>query len=152
MIGGAAGIAGLLSSQGFSSLAAVLVAGIAALIVAAYVAASRRDVDATTEVAAVVVVAAGLLAGLGLVGLAGAIFALTSLVLVEKSRLHALAARLDDVGFRAAVRFAVMSIVVRPLLPEGPLGPLGIRPRAGWPRPLLLGGQFLGLSGPQDRW
>ena len=75
--------------------------------------------------------------------LASGVIALTVLLLVEKSRLHALVRLLDDRGFRAGARFAVLALVVLPLLPEGPYGPLGgIRPRAL--RALVL--FFSGLS------
>ena len=122
---------------------------------AAYVAASRQDVDATTEVAALVVLAAGLLAGTGAFRLASGIIALEALLLVEKSRLHALVQRIDDVELRAGVRFAVMALVILPLLPEGPYGPLGgIRPRELWALVLFFSAlSFLGhvarrLAGP----
>jgi len=63
------------------------------------------------------------------------------LLLVEKSRLHALVGRIDDVGLVAGVRFAVMALVVLPLLPSGPYGPLGgIRPRELWALVLLFSG------------
>jgi uncharacterized membrane protein (DUF4010 family) len=127
-----------------------------AIIAAAYVRASRQDVDGTTEVAAVVVVAAGLLAGIGDYRIAGGIIALTSLLLIEKSRLHSFAARIDDVGLRAGVRFAVLALVVLPVLPEGPYGPLGgIRPRWLWALVLFFSGlSFAGYiarraAGPQ---
>ena len=69
--------------------------------------------------------------------------AITVLVLVEKSRLHALAGRVDDEELRAAARFGVMAIVILPLLPEGPLGPFGgIKPRELWMLVLF----FTGLS------
>lgn len=108
---------------------------------AAYVAASRRHVDGTTEVTALVVLAAGLLAGTGAIVLASALFVVTTLLLVEKPRLHSIVARIDDAGLRAGVRFAVMAIVILPLLPRGPLGPLGaVRPRQLWFFVLLFSG------------
>jgi uncharacterized membrane protein (DUF4010 family) len=111
----------------------VLAAGATALVVAGYTAASRTDIDATTEASALVVVAAGVLAGLGQLMLASASIAATSFFLLEKSRLHALAARIDDEALRAAVRFAVMAVVVLPLLPAGPFGPWDtVRPRELW--------------------
>ena len=140
LLGSAAGMAGLFWTQGYAGPATALVATLGALIVAAYMAAGRHDVDATTEFAAVVVLAAGLLSGLGEIQLGSAIVALTGLVLVEKTRLHRMVTRLDDVGLRAAVRFGVMSVVVLPLLPEGPLGPLGLRPRAVWLLVLFFSG------------
>jgi uncharacterized membrane protein (DUF4010 family) len=143
LIGIVSGIAGWLARTGHPWLAVLLVAGPLALTVVAYAAASRRDIDATTEVAAFVAVAAGVLAGLGFTTLASGIIAITVLLLVEKSRLHSLVARLGDDEVRAASRFAVMAVVVLPLLPEGPFGPLGgIRPRELWMWVLF----FTGLS------
>ena len=107
----------------------------------AYIAASRQDVDGTTEVAALVVLAAGVMAGTGAVRLASGVIALVTLLLVEKSRLHSLVQRIDDVGLRSGVRFAVMALVVLPLLPQGPYGPLGgIRPRELWALVLFFSG------------
>ncbi len=147
LLGAFAGIAGWLWSLGALPLATAFAAAAAALVVAAYAAASRHDRDATTEVAALVVVAAGVLAGAGYRALASGIVAVTALLLVEKSRLHAAVARLDDAELRAAIRFAVMAIVVLPLLPEGPFGPLGgIYPRQLWILVLFFSGlSFLGF-------
>lgn len=146
LLGLLGGISGQLWTGGGQWLAALLVGGAAALVVVAYGAASRRDVDGTTEVAALVVLAAGVLAGHGQMGLSSGIIALTVLLLVEKSRLHALVRLLDDRGFRAGARFAVLALVVLPLLPEGPYGPLGgIRPRALWALVLFFSG--LSFSG-----
>ena len=38
--------------------------------------------------------------------------ALTTLLLVEKSRLHSLVARIDSIGLRSGVRFGVMALVI----------------------------------------
>jgi uncharacterized membrane protein (DUF4010 family) len=141
LLGGIAGIAGSLWVGNFHAFAIVLLAASAGLSVIAYAAASRTDIDATTEVSALVVLAAGVLAGVGQVTLASAVIALTSLFLVEKSRLHALVARLDDEGLRAAARFAVMAVVVLPLLPTGPFGLWdSVRPRELWMLVLLCSG------------
>jgi uncharacterized membrane protein (DUF4010 family) len=108
-----------------------------------YLAASRNHVDATTEVAAVAVVATGFLAGIGQTELSSGAVAITALLLVEKSRVHALVARIDDEELRAAVRFGVMAVVILPLLPTGPFERLGgIKPREIW----LLVLFFSGLS------
>jgi uncharacterized membrane protein (DUF4010 family) len=143
LLGGLAGLAGWLTTQDRTGIAIVLVAGAVALIVAGYVAASTREIDATTEAAALVVVAAGVVAGTGWIALASATVAVTVLLLVEKSKLHELVRRVDDEELRAAARFAVMAVVVLPLLPPGPFGPFGgIKPRALWLVVLL----FTGLS------
>lgn len=141
LLGLLGGLAGQMWNSGGQWVAALLVGGAVALVVVAYAAASRRDVDGTTEVAALVVLASGVLAGSGQMQLASGIIALTVLLLVEKSRLHALVRLLDDRGFRAGARFAVLALVVLPLLPEGPFGPMGgIRPRALWALVLFFSG------------
>ena len=126
--------------------ASLLLAGAIALIVAGYVRASRKDIDATTEVAAIVVLGAGVLGGLGLLRLSAALTTLTVLLLAEKPRLHGFVERLDELTLLAAARFAVMSIVILPLLPEGPFGPgPGIKPRELWMLVLLFSGlSFVG--------
>ena len=141
MLGAIGGLSGSLWSAGITTLAAILLAAAVAIVTAGYVAGSRQDIDGTTEVAALVVLAAGVLAGNGFITLASAIVALLTLLLVEKTRLHALVRRIDDVGLRSGVRFAVMALVILPLLPEGPYGPLGgVRPRELWALVLFFSG------------
>ncbi len=146
MLGTTAGTCGLLIQSGYAIPAAILIAGGIAVIVAGYVRASRNDIDATTEVAAIVVLGAGLLGGLGHLRLSAALTTLTVLLLAEKPRLHGFVARLDESTMLAAARFAVMSVVILPLLPEGPFGPgPGIRPRELWMLVLLFSGMsFVG--------
>jgi uncharacterized membrane protein (DUF4010 family) len=147
MLGAVAGVAGLLTAAQLIIPAALLIAGALALTVAAYVRASKRDIDATTEVAALVVLGAGVMAGIGELRLGAALTTMTVLLLAEKPRLHTLVARLDEPTMLAAARFAVMSIVVLPLLPEGPIGPgPGIKPRELWMLVLLFSGMsFIGF-------
>jgi hypothetical protein len=79
LLGGVSGLAGWLAAAGLTGVAVVLAAGAVALVVAGYVAASRRDVDATTEAAGLVVIAAGVLAGIGQVATASGVIAVTVL-------------------------------------------------------------------------
>ena len=146
MLGGLGGLGGSMWTLGLTAPAVVLLSAAAAITAASYIAASHHDADGATEIAALVVMAAGILAGIGAYRLASGIIALTSLLLVEKSRLHALAARIDHVGLRAGVRYAVMALVVLPLLPRGPYGPLGgVRPRELWALVLFFSGlSFIG--------
>lgn len=147
LLGTLAGISGLLIIWEMPIPAALLLAGALMLTVAGYVRASTKDIDATTEVAAVVVLGAGVLGGLGQIRLSAALTTLTVLVLAEKPRLHRMVSRLDEPTMLAAARFAVMSAVILPLLPEGPLGPApGIRPRELWMLVLLFSGlSFVGF-------
>ena len=141
LLGGLAGLSGWLWAEGAPWLAAVLLAGAAGLVVVAYQAVAARDPDGTTEVAALVTLAAGVLGGLGHLALSSAVIAVTALLLIEKSRVHALVERLDDTAVRAGIRFAVMAIVLMPLLPAGPYGPLGgVRPRELWVFVLFFSG------------
>lgn len=155
LLGALAGLAGLLWANGFAPVGGILIAGAVGLILIGYLAASRVDVDGTTEVAALLVLAAGMLAGLGNGRVASALFAGTALLLVEKSRLHSLVEKIPGSGLSAGARFAVMALVVLPLLPEGPYGPLGgVRPRELWILVLFfsflsfLGYIARGLAGP----
>lgn len=139
LLGTLAGIAGLLTATGYAPAAGLLIAGALALIVAGYVRASKIDIDATTEVAALVVLAAGLLGGLGELRFSAAMTTMTVLLLAEKQGLHTFVDRLDNTMLLAAARVAVMSVVILPLLPEGPFGPApGIHPRDLWILVLLF--------------
>jgi uncharacterized membrane protein (DUF4010 family) len=146
LLGLVAGLSGWLWMAGLQGPAIVFLAGLGALVVVAYLSASRTDVDGTTEVAAFVVLAAGLLAGAGLRTVASAIIAITVLLLFEKKGLHRLVGKLDRVELQAGARFAVMAAVILPLLPEGPFGPAGgIKPRQLWMLVLLFSGiSFVG--------
>ena len=146
LLGIVAGAAGWLTRHDFALPAGLIIAGAVGLIVAGYVRASTRDIDGTTEVAALVVLVAGVLGGLGELRLSAALTTITVLLLVEKPRLHSLVDRLDEITLLAAARFAVMSVVVLPLLPEGPFGPgPGVRPRELWMLVLLFSGMsFVG--------
>jgi uncharacterized membrane protein (DUF4010 family) len=141
LLGILAGLSGWMWSHDWRAPAALILFGAVGLIVAAYAASAPKNIDATTEVAALVVLAAGVLAATSHWALAGGTIAVTALLLVEKSRIHQLVARLDDYGVRAGVRFAVMAVVILPLLPAGPYGPWGgIRPRSLWVFVLLFSG------------
>jgi uncharacterized membrane protein (DUF4010 family) len=146
LLGLVAGLSGWLWTAGLEGPAIVFLAGAGALVVVAYLAASRRDVDGTTEVAAFVVMAAAVLAGAGWPAAASGITSVTVLLLVEKKRLHGLVSQLDRTEVRAAARFAVMAAVILPLLPTGPYGPEGIiRPRLLWALVLFFSGlSFVG--------
>jgi uncharacterized membrane protein (DUF4010 family) len=146
LLGLVSGLSGWLWVSGLQGPAVIVLAGSSALVVVAYFVASRSDVDGTTEVAAFVVMAAGVLAGAGYRAAASGIIAITVLLLVEKTRLHGLVSKLDREDLRAAARFAVMATVILPLLPAGPYGPYGgFRPRMLWALVLFFSGiSFVG--------
>ncbi len=144
LLGLAGGIAGLLMGSADSLAGVAIIAGSMALTVAAYVMAARRptsDVGATTEAAALVVIALGVISGMGWMALAAGAGSIVVLALREKAKLHWLVQRIDDGELRATLQFAVLALVVLPILPEGPFGgALDLRPRAIWMLVLLFSG------------
>ena len=142
LIGALGGIAGWLVSTGAEATGAVLLAGASALIVAAYLVAARpggHTIEGTTEVAALTVLALGVLAGLGFLEITSGATAVMVLALSEKERLRQFVTRIGERELRAGLQFAVLALVVLPLLPEGRYGPLGgIEPRGLWTIVLLF--------------
>jgi len=156
LLGLVGGLAAVLAEEG--SLAAgvtILAAGALVVAIAYFATAWRGVIDATTEVAGVVVLAAGATAGTGRLALASAVYAGTALVLVEKSKMHAAVDRIRSEELEAAARFAVLALVVLPLLPAEAIGWLGgVEPRRLWGLVLIFAGlSFVGylalrIAGP----
>lgn len=136
LIGGLGGVSGWLVGSGAGVAGAVLLAGSSALVVTAYVLAARgggHAIEGTTEVAALMVLALGTMAGLGFLELASGATAVMVLALSEKERLRNFVSRIGEGELRAGLQFAVLALVVLPLLPAGRYGPLGgIEPRGLW--------------------
>src|SRR5262245_6170318 len=149
LLGIISGTAGLLIHGRVQLTGAILLAAGAALSIAAYVMTARRDaasIEATTETAAIAVLAIGALAGTGALKLAAGVGAVIVFALREKTALHRLVDRIDEVELRAAFQFAILALVILPLLPTGPYGPLGgVEPRKLWLVVLILSGlSFMG--------
>lgn len=137
LIGLLGGLGGLFVTNDAELAGAALVAAGAMLVVGAYVVTARRGtahaIDGTTEAAALIVLALGLLAGGGALRLASGAAALVVLALAEKRRLHGWVDRLDPVEMRAALQFAVLALVVLPILPTTiPTAAGDVTPRATW--------------------
>jgi len=151
LLGLLGGLAGWLFRGGVPAPAILLLAGATLLTVAAYVMATRREgaePDGTTEVAALVVLGLGTVAGLGFPLLTSAAISVTVLVLMEKGRIHEFIGRIGQRELEAALQFAVLALVILPLLPEGPYGPFdSVRPRTLWAVVLLFSGlNFVGYA------
>jgi uncharacterized membrane protein (DUF4010 family) len=129
LLGLLGGLGGILVVHDVAFAGAALVAAGALLTISAYMMTARGGpadaVDGTTEVAALVVLALGLLAGGGALRLATGTGAVVLLALAEKRRLHSWVDRLDPAEMRAALQFAVLALVVLPLLPATLPTPLG---------------------------
>ena len=149
LLGLLGGIAGWWALEGLQILSFALLLAGGAMTVVAYSIAARRapdSIDGTTEVAALIVLAIGTTAGLGYMSIASGVAAVVVLALAEKTRIHRLLARIDEIELRAALQFAAMALVVLPILPQGPFGPWGgIRPRGLWMIVVIFSGiNFLG--------
>lgn len=149
LLGLLGGIAGWWALEGMQILSVALLLAGGALTVVAYSIAARRtphSIDGTTEVAALLVLAIGATAGLGYMAMASGVAAVIVLALAEKTRIHSLLAKMDEVELRAGLQFAAMALVILPILPQGTFGPWGgIRPRGLWMIVVIFSGiNFLG--------
>ncbi|MEQ1690283.1 MAG: MgtC/SapB family protein [Gemmatimonas sp.] len=117
-------------------IAACLIGGSILFVIVAYAATMRRPgstADGTTEIAAILVVAMGAAAGNGHRALASAAGALIVVLLAEKSVFQRWMQRIDAAEWRATLQFAVMALVVLPILPAGAYGPFdAFHPRQLW--------------------
>src|SRR5512133_2059551 len=143
LIGLLGGLGGLFTANDAQLAGAALVSAGALLVVGAYVMTARRNtehaIDGTTEAAALMVLALGVMAGGGALKFAAGIAAIVVLALAEKHRLHGWVDRVDPVEMRAALHFAVLALVVLPILPTTIPTPLGnLTPRATWMFVLII--------------
>lgn len=142
LLGTLGGISGWLGRLDMTAIATVLLGGGVVFVILAYVSAMRRPgttADSTTEVAALLVLALGAVAGLGHRTIASAAGVLMIVVLAEKTSLQRALQRIDAHELRATLQFAVMALVILPLLPSGAFGPFdAFRPRQLWTVVLLF--------------
>ncbi|MEZ5964207.1 MAG: DUF4010 domain-containing protein [Planctomycetota bacterium] len=130
-------------------LLVVTILGVAVLVVARSVTARTLDgEDATglaTEIALLLMVCVGALVVHGPREVAVALGGCVMVLLQAKIRLHALAQGLSDKDFGAMVRFALISLVVLPVLPDQAYGPYAVlNPRHIWLMVVLVVGINLG--------
>ncbi|BAH40896.1 MAG TPA: MgtC/SapB family protein [Gemmatimonas aurantiaca] len=136
LLGAIGGFAGWFLQLGHETAGALLVAGALAFVVVAYFAAMNRpgtSADSTTEVVALLVVGLGVAAGLGHRTVASAAGAVAVLLLAEKSKVQEVLTRVAPNEMRAALQFAVLALVILPLIPGGAFGPYdAFQPRQLW--------------------
>jgi uncharacterized membrane protein (DUF4010 family) len=138
---GLLGFLGALAAEGRSVVVfAAVWLGFAALVVASYVmTAIAGEKGATTEVAAFLVFLAGALCFWDQVGFASAAGVVAALLLSLRQVLHGLVARLVPEDLLAAMKLALITVVVLPLLPDRALGPYGAwNPRSLWRYVVLI--------------
>ena len=148
LLGLAGAIAGLIGARGQALVAGSIAAAAAALLTIAYSRALAAQRDATSAVAALIVLAIGFLAGSGSAGLAIACAAVAVLVLALREELHGFVGRMDAADVKALARFSVIALAVLPFLPDRQFGPYGAwNPSLlWWVVVLVTGFSFMGYA------
>jgi len=150
LLGLAGGIAGALQAQA-AGLAFVLLLATAALVVLGYWRTTQKNpsISGTASLAGLITLAAGFLAGSGTYALGSALAGITVLVLSQRNRLHHFLRHIDETEMMGIARFALIALVILPLLPDTPMGPLDAwRPRQLWLVVVLVSGfSFAGYAG-----
>ncbi len=142
LLGVIGGFGGWFLRDGQLAMAAVIIGAGVLFPIVAYAATLRRPgttTDGTTEVAAILVVVIGAASALGHRTMASAAAVLCVLLLAEKSAFQKALQKVAANELRAALQFAVLALVVLPLLPSGAYGPFGaFQPRQLWTVVLLF--------------
>jgi len=122
LVGATGGLLSELSASPWSLVAVMVAMG--ALIVQAYAVHTRGGrVGATTEVAAFLTLLSGALCYYGLYGLAAALAVAMTTLLTLKVEMHGFVQRLAREDLFAVLKFAVITAVILPVLPNRDLGP-----------------------------
>ncbi len=109
---------------GLPMLALAVFAAVAALVVVSYsVSAGRGDMGVTTEISAVLAFLLGFLCVRDEVPLAAGLAVASGGVLALKEWLHRLAGRIETADVEATLKFAIVSIIILPLVPNQNFGP-----------------------------
>lgn len=150
LFGLAGGIAGALHQRA-EGLAVVLLAAAAALVLMGYWRSTkdRGSISGTASLTGLLTLSCGFLAGSGDFALGSALAGTTVLVLSQRSRWHHWLTHIDEAEMLAIARFALIALVILPLLPDDPMGPYDAwRPRQLWLVVVLVSGfSFAGYAG-----
>jgi uncharacterized membrane protein (DUF4010 family) len=132
------------ASLGRPWLALALFVALAGLVVASAVMTARLgDVGITTEVSALLAFLLGFLCVSGQVTLAAGLAVASGGVLALKAWLHALARRIDTADVEATLKFAIVTVIILPLVPDHNYGPAPldvINPYKIWWMVVLISG------------
>ena len=113
------------------------------VVVAYYVTTQDGDIGATTEISVLVTFLIGSLCAWNKVGMAGAVAVAVMLLLSLKGWLHNLAKRIEPADVEATLKFAIITLIVLPLVPNTNYGPAGlevINPHKTWLMVVLIAG------------
>lgn len=134
LLGLAGGLAGALHGHA-EGLATVLLAATSALVVIGYWRATQHSssISGTSAIVGLLTMACGFLAGGGNFALASAACGIMVMVLAMRNQLHGWVRAIDEREMQAIARFALIALVVLPLLPDTRFGPYQAwQPRQLW--------------------
>jgi uncharacterized membrane protein (DUF4010 family) len=105
-------------------LALGVFAAVAALVVTSYAMTAREgEFGITTELSAMLAFLIGFLCVFGEVGLAAGLAVASGAILALKDSLHRLSHRIEPADVEATLKFAIVSLIVLPLVPDRNFGP-----------------------------
>jgi uncharacterized membrane protein (DUF4010 family) len=129
---------------GRPALGIALFAAVAALVVvSAMITARQGDIGITTEISALLAFLLGFLCVYGNVTLAAGLAVASGGVLALKQWLHALARRIESADVEATLKFAIVTVIILPLVPNENFGPAPldvINPYKIWWMVVLISG------------
>ena len=103
---------------------AIGLATIGTVVTVGYVAGAREGgLGLTTEAAAIVTFFAGALAGIGQLTIAAAVAVATTVLLASKPFTERFVSNIDEADVKATLQFAVLVVLILPVLPRDPIGP-----------------------------
>ena len=120
---------------------------VSGLVLAAYVAtAAKGDIGLTTEITSLVVFLCGALAYWNYLLLATAVAVAATALLSLKDTLHNLTRHISQQDIYATLKFAIITVIILPLLPDRTYGPLDVlNPRQIWLMVVFISGiSFVG--------
>ena len=142
LLGAASVFAG--EQSGLTWIVAVVFVAVTVLVMAAYfITANKGDIGITTEVSVLLTFLVGGLCAWGQVGVAGALAVAGMVLLALKGWLHGLAKRIEPSDVEATLKFAIITLIVLPLVPNTNYGPPGlevINPYKTWLMVVLIAG------------
>ena len=141
----AGAMAGYLDEHlGLAWLSLAVFAAVAVLIVGLYVVtAARGDVGVTTEVSALLAFLLGMLCARGELQVAAWVAVAMALLLALKDWLHRLARRIETADVEATLKFAIVTLIILPLVPDQNYGPAPLdvlNPYKVWLMVVLISG------------
>jgi uncharacterized membrane protein (DUF4010 family) len=116
---------GLAAQKGAPLALPAILLAVGAFGLVSYLRAPESEAGVTTEMGALLAAVLGAVVAWGDVGAAAATAVVATLLLTLKAPLHRIAGKVSEDEILAILKFALVAVVVLPLLPDRPMGPYG---------------------------